>query len=84
MVTFNNANPPPNVVRVPRWTIALHAVQFIFAIIVLGLSAYGIAYVPYNALIFSLVVVRPLSPLSPSPQFILSHPHPHPPHTHVY
>ncbi|CAI6335869.1 unnamed protein product [Periconia digitata] len=55
MVNFN-AETPSNVVRVPRWTLALHAVQFVFAIIILGLSAYGISYVPYNALIFSLVV----------------------------
>jgi hypothetical protein len=41
---------------VPRWTIAVHAVQLVFAIVVLGLDAYGIRYIPYNALIFSLVV----------------------------
>lgn len=57
MVNFNS-EPPPNVIRVPRWTLALHAVQFVFAIVILGLSAYGISYIAYNALIFSLVVVR--------------------------
>ncbi|PVI06594.1 hypothetical protein DM02DRAFT_667473 [Periconia macrospinosa] len=55
MVDFN-AEPPPNVVRVPRWTLALHAVQFVFAIIILGLSAYGVSYVPYARLAFSIVV----------------------------
>lgn len=39
----------------PRWTLAIHAVQILFAIVVLGLDAYGIHYIPYNALIFSLV-----------------------------
>jgi hypothetical protein len=55
MVNFN-AEPPPNVVRVPRWTLALHAIQFVFATVILGLDAYGISYIAYNALIFSLVV----------------------------
>ncbi|OAG10744.1 uncharacterized protein CC84DRAFT_1161604 [Paraphaeosphaeria sporulosa] len=41
---------------VPRWTVAVHAVQILFAIIILGFDAYGIKYIAYNALIFSLVV----------------------------
>jgi hypothetical protein len=56
MVNFN-AETPPNVIRVPRWTLALHVIQFVFAIIILGLDAYGIKWIPYNALIFSLVAV---------------------------
>lgn len=38
------------------WVLIVHAVQVVFAIIVLGLSAYGVHWVPYNALIFALVV----------------------------
>ncbi|KAL1591346.1 hypothetical protein SLS60_012090, partial [Paraconiothyrium brasiliense] len=41
---------------VPRWTVAVHAVQILFAIVILGFDAYGIKYIAYNALIFSLVV----------------------------
>jgi hypothetical protein len=55
------APPPSNVLAVPRWLIIIHAVQFLFAIVVLGLDAYGIKYIPYNALIFSLVVVSTYS-----------------------
>jgi hypothetical protein len=42
----------------PRWTLAIHCVQILFAIIILGLDAYGIRWFAYNALIFSLVTVR--------------------------
>jgi hypothetical protein len=56
MVNF--VEPPPHVLRVPKWVLAIHAVQAVFAIIILGLDAYGIRWIAYNALIFSLVVVR--------------------------
>lgn len=49
--------PPPHVVRVPRWTFAIHGVQALFAVIILGLDAYGIHWIAYNALIYSLVAV---------------------------
>lgn len=42
----------------PRWTIIVHSVQILVAVLILGLDAYGIKYIPYNALIFSLVTVR--------------------------
>jgi hypothetical protein len=35
----------------------LHSVQLILAAVVAGLDSYGIRYVPYNALIYSLAVV---------------------------
>ncbi|KAF2867920.1 hypothetical protein BDV95DRAFT_597678 [Massariosphaeria phaeospora] len=47
---------PAHVLPVPQWTLIIHAVQLLFAIIVLGLAAYGVSLIPYNALIFSLVV----------------------------
>ena len=62
MVNF--AEAPPHVLRVPKWVLAIYAVQAVFAIIVLGLDAYGIRWIAYNALIFSLVVVSSL-PLTP-------------------
>jgi hypothetical protein len=48
---------PAHVLDVPRWTLILHIVQAALAIIILGLDAYGIRWIAYNALIFSLVVV---------------------------
>ncbi|KAF2789465.1 hypothetical protein K505DRAFT_253300 [Melanomma pulvis-pyrius CBS 109.77] len=47
---------PAHVLPVPRWTLIFHIIQAVFAVIVLGLDAYGINYLAYNALIFSLVV----------------------------
>lgn len=35
----------------------LHCAQFAFALIVLGLDAYGIYHIAYAILIFSLIVV---------------------------
>lgn len=56
---------PGNVLPLPRWTIIIHGVQMLLAVIILGLDAYGIRWIPYNALIFSLVAVsRPRSYLS--------------------
>jgi hypothetical protein len=51
------SNRPDNVLSVPRWTVIIHGVQAVFAIIILGLDAYGIRWIAYNALIFSLVAV---------------------------
>ena len=48
---------PSNVLPLPRWTIIIHGVQLLFAVVILGLDAYGIRWIPYNALIFSLVAV---------------------------
>ncbi|OCL09135.1 hypothetical protein AOQ84DRAFT_439173 [Glonium stellatum] len=45
-----------HVVAVPRWTLGLHIIQLLFAVIILGLSAYGISFISYNVLIYSLVV----------------------------
>jgi len=39
----------------PRWILGIHATQIVFAVVVLGLDAYGIRWISYNALIFSLV-----------------------------
>jgi hypothetical protein len=50
-------NRPANVLAVPKWTVIIHGVQMLLAIIILGLDAYGIRWIPYNALIFSLVAV---------------------------
>ncbi|KAF2109600.1 hypothetical protein BDV96DRAFT_651584 [Lophiotrema nucula] len=50
------AGRPANVLPVPRWTLLLHGIQIILAIIILGLSAYGVRWIAYNALIYALVV----------------------------
>jgi len=47
---------PAHVLPVPRWTLIIHLVQAVLAIIILGLSAYGIRWIAYNALIYALVV----------------------------
>lgn len=47
---------PAHVLPVPKWTLIIHVVQAVFAVIILGLDAYGIKYIAYKALIFSLVV----------------------------
>ncbi|KAF2271444.1 uncharacterized protein EI97DRAFT_471219 [Westerdykella ornata] len=39
----------------PRWTVIVHSVQILVAILILALDAYGIHYIVYNALVFSLV-----------------------------
>jgi hypothetical protein len=46
---------------VPRWTIFVHAAQMLLAIVILGFDAYGISFIGYYALIFSLIVVRHFS-----------------------
>jgi hypothetical protein len=45
------------ILPLPRWTLAIHFIQITFALIILGLDAYGIRWIAYNALIFSLVTV---------------------------
>ena len=47
----------PHVLDTPRWTLIIHAIQAFLAIIILGLDAYGIRWISYNVLIYSLVVV---------------------------
>ncbi|KAF2709676.1 hypothetical protein K504DRAFT_379328, partial [Pleomassaria siparia CBS 279.74] len=47
---------PAHVLAVPRWTLIIHVVQPVLAVAILGLDAYGIRWIPYNALIYSLVV----------------------------
>lgn len=42
--------------------IAAHFAQVLLAIIVLGLAAYGVDYISYNVLIYSLVVVSWTNP----------------------
>lgn len=39
-----------------------HIAQLVLAIIILGLAAYGVDYISYNALIYSVVVVSKTSP----------------------
>jgi len=43
------------VLPLPRWTLIVHAIMILVSVIVLGLSAYGVHYISYNALIFALV-----------------------------
>jgi hypothetical protein len=38
-------------------TLIAHGAQIVLAITVLGLAAYGVNYISYNVLIYSLVVV---------------------------
>jgi hypothetical protein len=52
----NSVGTPAHVLALPKWVFAIHAAQAFFAIIILGLDAYGIHYIAYNALIYSLVV----------------------------
>jgi hypothetical protein len=49
------AGRPANVLPVPRWTVLIHGIQIILAIIILGLSAYGVRWIAYNALIYAIV-----------------------------
>ncbi|KAH6620030.1 hypothetical protein C7974DRAFT_224878 [Boeremia exigua] len=44
----------PGRMRLP--TIMAHAAQIILATVVLGLAAYGVDYIPYNVLIYSVAV----------------------------
>ena len=39
-----------------------HVAQIGVAIAVLGLAAYGVGYISYNVLIYSLAVVRQMAP----------------------
>lgn len=50
-------NRPAHVLAVPKWTVIVHGAQMLLAVIILGLDAYGIRWIAYNALIFSLVAV---------------------------
>lgn len=45
----------PARMRLP--TLVAHAAQVVLAITILGLAAYGVDYISYNVLIYSLVVV---------------------------
>jgi hypothetical protein len=38
-------------------SLLLHSIQLVIAAVVLGLDSYGIRYIPYNALIYSLAAV---------------------------
>ncbi|KAF2022087.1 hypothetical protein BU24DRAFT_37269 [Aaosphaeria arxii CBS 175.79] len=46
---------PSNVLPLPRWTLIIHGVQVLLAIIILGLAAFGVHWIAYNALIFAIV-----------------------------
>ncbi|PSN69833.1 hypothetical protein BS50DRAFT_296990 [Corynespora cassiicola Philippines] len=45
-----------NVPPIPKWTLGVYAAAAVFAVVILGLDAYGIRWIPYNALIYSLAV----------------------------
>lgn len=45
-------------------TLIAHVAQIVLAIAVLGLAAYGVDYISYNVLIYSLVVVSKTAPLN--------------------
>lgn len=45
----------PTRMRLP--TILAHIAQVVIAIVVLGLAAYGVDYISYNVLIYSVAVV---------------------------
>ncbi|KAF2007467.1 hypothetical protein P154DRAFT_529080 [Amniculicola lignicola CBS 123094] len=51
----NNGDTPSNLLPVPKWTFIIHGAQGVLALIILSLDAYGIHWIAYNALIFSLV-----------------------------
>lgn len=38
-------------------TLFVHVVQLVLAVVILGLDAYGVGYVAYNILIYSLIIV---------------------------
>ncbi|KAG9242779.1 hypothetical protein BJ878DRAFT_154057 [Calycina marina] len=46
----------PHVVTLPKWIFVIRIIQAVLAIVVLGLSAYGIYWVPYNSWCFALFV----------------------------
>lgn len=43
-------------------TVLAHVAQIILGIVILGLAAYGVDYISYNVLIYSLAVVSKMSP----------------------
>lgn len=49
------AERPANVLPLPRWTLIIHAVQAVIAVIVLGLAAYGVHWFEYGGLIWSII-----------------------------
>jgi hypothetical protein len=65
--------------RLPEPRIMLltcHAVQLVLAVVILGLDVYGIHYVAYTGLIYSLVIVRLVVPLGHSLLLLTTHPGP--------
>ena len=58
---------PAHVLAVPRWTLIIHIVQAALAIVILGLSAYGVHWFAYPALSYALAVVRDYPMLYPIP-----------------
>ena len=43
-------------------TLLAHIAQLVLAIIILGLAAYGVDYITYNVLVYSIAVVSEISP----------------------
>lgn len=43
-------------------TLLAHIAQLVLAVITLGLAAYGVDYISYNVLIYSIAVVSKISP----------------------
>jgi hypothetical protein len=50
-------NPRGHVLATPRFFLGLRAFQLVVAIVILGMSAYGIHYVSYNGFCLSLFTV---------------------------
>ena len=53
-------------------TLLAHIAQLVLAIIILGLAAYGVDYISYNVLIYSIAVVSKTSPWSRQDTDVLS------------
>ena len=51
------AQQPAHTPRMRLPTLIAHTAQIVLALIVLSLAAYGVDYISYNVLIYSLVVV---------------------------
>lgn len=52
------AQQPAHLTRMRLPNLIVHVAQIVLATTVLGLAAYGVDYISYNVLIYSLVVVR--------------------------
>lgn len=46
-----------HIIAVPRWFLGVRIAQLVVAGIVLGFNGYGVYYIPYKVLVYSLAIV---------------------------